>query len=147
MPGALHSDIEFTRRFLTERGVDWERIELVEGWFSDTLTRETRDRLGLTRASIVMIDSDLYSSALAALRFSRPVLADEAFLIFDDWHSVDLRNGLDGEARALAEFAEEASEFDFGRVDGSYSEASELVRVRRRRDSQVAPRPRTPRMH
>ncbi len=131
MPGALHSDIEFTRRFLTERGVDWERTGLVEGWFSDTLTAETREHLGLERASVVMIDCDLYSSARAALRFARPLLADHAVLLFDDWYSVDLRDGLEGEARAFAEFAEEAPEFEFERI-GSYSPASEIVQVRRR---------------
>ncbi|MEX2446823.1 MAG: class I SAM-dependent methyltransferase [Dehalococcoidia bacterium] len=130
MPGALWSDLDFTREFLTEHGVDWNRTVLVEGWFSDTLNDETRERLALRETSVVMIDCDLYSSALAALRFVRPLLADEAVILFDDWYSVDLSERLQGEARALAEFEGEAPEFEFTPA-GSYSRTSNVVRVRR----------------
>lgn len=131
-PGALRCDIEFAEEFLSSRGVDWSRTFLVKGWFSETLTDEVRQRLAIDRASLVMIDCDLYSSALEALRFLRPVLADEAVLFFDDWHSADgdASRFEAGEARALAEFAEEAPEFEFTPA-GSYSARSVIMRARR----------------
>ena len=42
--GEFRSDIEFTRKRLTEGGVDWNRTELIKGFFSDTLTPELREQ-------------------------------------------------------------------------------------------------------
>src|SRR5688572_22611720 len=50
-PGRCHSPLEFTTAVLEAEGVDWTRVTLVPGWFSDTLTAGTRATLGLSKAS------------------------------------------------------------------------------------------------
>lgn len=84
-PGLFASTRSATERYLAGSGVDLERVELVEGWFEDTLTRDTADELDLDKVSLVLIDCDLYSASKAALWFSEQFIDDEAVLIFDDW--------------------------------------------------------------
>ena len=82
--GEFRSDIEFTRKRLTEGGVDWDRTELVKGFFSDTLTPELRERLGLEKASLIMVDADLYTSSRDALAFCEPLIRDVSVIFFED---------------------------------------------------------------
>jgi O-methyltransferase len=84
-PGALKSSYDDTKKTMTAHGADWDRIELVRGWYDETLTPEVRERIGVRRAAVVMIDCVLYSSTLAALRFCEPLIADEAIVFLDDW--------------------------------------------------------------
>jgi len=64
MSGQYRCPEDFARAFLTERGVDWQRVVLIKGWFSDTCKPSTKTQHKMTKAGIVMIDSDLYSSAV-----------------------------------------------------------------------------------
>jgi O-methyltransferase len=57
----------------------------------------------MNRASVVLLDSDLYESAAQALEFLRDMLTDPAILIMDDWNAFDRDDGR-GERLALAEF-------------------------------------------
>lgn len=66
-------------------GADLRRIELVEGWYNDTLRPETKRRLDLRRAKVVNIDCDLHASTLSALRFVTDSLTDGMVILFDDW--------------------------------------------------------------
>lgn len=70
---------------LRRLGVDVDRVELIEGWFDETLTPELADRIG--SVDIAMLDADSYSSTVPVLEFLAPLLADHAWLIFDDWYS------------------------------------------------------------
>ena len=84
-PGQYKSTLAHTRAYLTKKGVDWQRVTLVPGWFSETLTEATKQQLGLAKASLVMIDCDTYSASRAALFFCASLLHDQAVIIFDDW--------------------------------------------------------------
>jgi O-methyltransferase len=106
-PGRCYSPLEFTTAVLEAEGIDWRRATLVPGWFSDTLTPATRDGLGLKKASVIMIDCDLYSSAKQALDFCAPLIQDEALLLFDEYHPRGLRGQYAGERRAFDEFLRE----------------------------------------
>jgi len=102
-PGDLEVPLELARANLTRRGVAWERVTLVKGWFDQTLTPELVEEHGIRKAGVIMIDSDLYSSARTALEFCAPFILDEAVLLFDDWGpDVDAANL--GERRAFEEF-------------------------------------------
>lgn len=68
--GEFHASFGGARRYLTSRGADWNRITLVPGWYDDTLTPDTAERLGLRKASVIMVDCDLYSSTVPCLRFA-----------------------------------------------------------------------------
>jgi hypothetical protein len=109
--GQFHSDIELTRTNLRRHGVDVNDVRLVPGWFAQSLTPETRQSLGVDHVDIVMIDSDLESSARIALDFCVP-LVSRTVIFFDDW---DIRGwavlGL-GEARAFDAWRAAHPEFE-----------------------------------
>jgi O-methyltransferase len=64
---------------------DRSRIDLVEGWYEETLKPDTLVRLGLKKARIINIDCDLYDSTLLALRFAAPLVGQGTVILFDDW--------------------------------------------------------------
>lgn len=78
-------------------------VEIVPGWFEETLTAQTADRLQLRRAAFVNIDCDLYESTVPVLRFVTPLLHTGSIVYFDDWFSY--RGSMDeGEPRAAREW-------------------------------------------
>jgi O-methyltransferase len=109
-PGDFRSTISTTRRYLRKKGVQLDRVVLVKGWFKDTLTRDTVDRLGLTKASLIMIDCDIYSSSREALWFCEPLIRETAVIFFDDWGWRSDLNEI-GQKEAFTEFMQEFSMF------------------------------------
>lgn len=79
------------------------RVQVVPGWFSDTLTETTRAKLGTMLAAIVNIDCDLHEAARQALEFVTPLLQDGTVVLFDDWLAFR-GNPNRGEQRACREW-------------------------------------------
>lgn len=104
-PRMYRSDLGATRSYLDRRGVDWGRVKLVKGWFDEVLTPDLVARHGIERASVIMVDCDIYSSAKVALRFCAPLIEDDAVVFFDDWTALAERDL--GEKRAFDEFLAE----------------------------------------
>lgn len=78
-------------------------IEVVAGWFEETLVEATAARLDLRRAAFVNVDCDLYESTVPVLEFVTPLLQNGTIVYFDDWYSVN--GSMDqGEARAAREW-------------------------------------------
>ena len=74
------------------------RLHLVEGFFSESLTRPDAGALG--EVAFARIDCDLYEPALDCLKYLGPRLASGSILIFDDWtHHQEF-----GETRAFLEW-------------------------------------------
>ena len=86
MPGQYRCPEDFARDFLTKRGVDWERVALIKGGFSDTCKPSTRTHHQMKKAGIIMVDSDLYSSAVEALAFCEPLIGEHTLIIFDEYY-------------------------------------------------------------
>jgi hypothetical protein len=72
---------------LSRHGMDWSRAELIEGFFSDSLTADLKRRLPFGPAGVVVLDCDLYSSTREALAWIAGLLGPTTVLLFDDWHS------------------------------------------------------------
>lgn len=109
-PGDYHSTIIATKKYLRKHNVDMDRVTLTKGWFDDTLTSETRNKVGLEKASVIMIDCDIYSASMTSLRFSLPLIKEKAIIIFDDWGwTVD--SDIKGQREAFQETLEELREF------------------------------------
>jgi O-methyltransferase len=106
-PGAYQSDMEFTLRVLKTYNVRMERVVLIKGFFESTLTPELKQTHRLQKASVIMVDCDMYLSAKEVLRFCQQLIVDEAMVVFDDWHTL-ADKGL-GEKRAFDEFLNEHS--------------------------------------
>jgi hypothetical protein len=80
-------------------------VEIVPGWFDETLTCQTAKRLDLRKAAFVNVDCDLYESTVPVLEFVTPILQSGTILYFDDWFSH--RGSMDhGEPRATREWLE-----------------------------------------
>ena len=77
------------------------REHLIKGFFSDSLTPQLQHELMNYKAAVVLIDSDLYESAVSVLYFIKPLLQTGSIVIFDDWGSFSAEAG---EQRALREF-------------------------------------------
>jgi O-methyltransferase len=99
--GELFSDVALTQQNLTRLGVPLERVELVPGWFEDSLTDATRKRLGIESVDIVMVDCVIESATRVALDFILPLIADRTIVFFDDWAIFDLEQRGLGEKAAF----------------------------------------------
>lgn len=102
--GQIQSSLEFAKKLLTRRGVDWKRTHLIKGWFKDTLNDDLRDGYEIQRVSIIMIDSDLYSSAVEVLAFCEPLMGRHTIILFDEWNAGGIAERNAGEKRAFDEF-------------------------------------------
>jgi O-methyltransferase len=100
---------EDVARNLSKHGVDWSRTTLIEGFFSDTLTRESKRRYPFRRVNVAFIDCDLYASTCEVLDWLPDLLSDGSILLFDDWHAFGEGDEL-GQPRAFAEFLEKNPE-------------------------------------
>jgi O-methyltransferase len=109
-PGQYKSTLRATRRYLSQEGVDLSRVALVKGWFRDTLNSETRARLRVAKASLVMVDCDIYSASREALWFCEPLIQDRAVVFFDDWGWRSDKNEI-GQREAFDEFLSEFAHF------------------------------------
>jgi len=141
-PGSDHEDggvwrvgqftcpVDVTLRNLNDLGVPLEKVQLVEGWFADTLAGPAKHPIH-RNVSIVMIDSDTYSSAKLALQYVEPILADLSVIFFDDWklNDLDIRNM--GEFRAFREFVDEHPNLEV-RLAPGYNRKSMAAVIRRR---------------
>lgn len=86
---------------LITAGTFSHREHLVKGFFSDSLTQQLQTEQKAFPASVVLIDSDLYESAVTVLEFIKPLLQTGTIIIFDDWGSFGAEAG---EQRAWREF-------------------------------------------
>lgn len=93
-------------KHLTAHGMDWSRASLMEGYFEDTLTSALKASLPRRSAGVVLLDCDLYSSTIVALRWLDDMLLDGSIVLFDDWDSYGDSEEL-GQQRALKEFLNE----------------------------------------
>jgi predicted O-methyltransferase YrrM len=129
-PGSYQIDEAFARRWLTRRGIDWERVFLIKGWFSDTLTPALLRQHSISRASVVMVDCDAYESAKEALRFCLPLLGERAVIFFDDWNSGGRAERNQGEKRAWDETVADLPGLDIDDM-GGYNANSRVLRITR----------------
>lgn len=85
------------------------REHLIKGFFSDSLTKQLQDEQKAFPIAVVLIDSDLYESAVTVLDFITPLLQTGSIVIFDDWGSFGSEAG---EQRAWREFLEKHTEIE-----------------------------------
>lgn len=120
MPGMFKSDVRRVAARLERAGLSPARGSLIKGWFEDTLTAETRERLNITHASVIMMDADMYTSTKTALEFCLPVIGQEAVVFFDDWWPYLAERNL-GEKKAFDEFLSDHREFSADQLPTEFS--------------------------
>lgn len=83
--GDMAVTLEDFQQILTEYGMNKSEYTLVSGFYEDSLTDDTRKKLGLKKAGLVYVDCDLYESTVPVLRFVLPILQTGTVIAFDDW--------------------------------------------------------------
>lgn len=94
----------FFRRLKRDK-VDLNKVHTIPGWFNETLTNDTRMKLLIKKASLIMVDCDLYESTNTVLDFIVEYLQDGTIIVFDDWFCFR-GNPNRGEQRAFREWLE-----------------------------------------
>lgn len=103
--GTFACDLPTFQKNLAKKGIPASEYRTIKGYFADTLTQETKKSLGIDKAAVVMIDSDIYEAAILALDFITDHLQDGTVIIFDEWFSY--RGHPDrGERRAFREWTQ-----------------------------------------
>ncbi|KPK35716.1 MAG: hypothetical protein AMJ65_17200 [Phycisphaerae bacterium SG8_4] len=103
--GAYSCTEDVFLRNIRDAGVDLADVVTLPGFYDQTLTPESKARLGLTKASLVMIDCDLYESTVPVLAFITDLVAQGTIIIFDDWYRYK-GSRQKGEQRACREWLE-----------------------------------------
>lgn len=103
--GGFRASLDEVKGLLPRGGVSDGRIELVKGWFNETLNDSTKTALAIKSAAIVYVDCDYYESTVPVLEFITDLLVDGSIVIFDDWFLFRGRSDR-GEQRAFYEWKE-----------------------------------------
>ena len=114
------------------RGVDWQRVALIKGWFSETCKPSTKTDHRMKKAGIIMVDSDLYSSAVEALNFCEPLIGEHTLIIFDEYYPGGRKDRFLGEEKAFSEFLEANPDITSIELGESYSFGSRMFLLERR---------------
>ncbi len=119
--GDFRQEMSVVKNRLTQQGIDWQRVHLEKGWFDDTCNDQFKATHGISKASVIMLDCDIYSSTKTALDFCQPLIHEHAVLVFDDWHSGDdLAEKNLGEKKAFEEFLQQNPDLQAEQI-GAYS--------------------------
>jgi hypothetical protein len=124
------STIEATRNYLKRQAVDLTRVRLVKGWFKETLTEQTRRDLAISKASVIMVDCDIYSASKEALAFCEPHIGNHAVFLFDDWGWREEKGEI-GQKEAFEEFLTEHPDLAAEPMP-AYSPQARVFLIRRR---------------
>lgn len=103
--GDFRCDINEFKTNIRNAGVDMNRVRIIPGWFDESLNEETKKKIPLQKAAVIMIDCDLYESTIPVLRFIEDYIQDGTIVIFDDWFCYR-GNPNKGEQRAFREWLE-----------------------------------------
>lgn len=104
--GALTTTVERFWEIVKAHGIYTDRIRTVEGYYSETLTAELRERFKREKRKIALatVDCDLYESAVPVFAFIEPLLQEGSVLYIDDLFAGYRGAPTKGVARAFLEF-------------------------------------------
>lgn len=103
--GKLKTSDETFKKIAYEHGIPKDRLELVKGYYCDTLTDELKRNYAGRKAAVAYIDCDLYSSTVDVLNFLEDFLQVGTIVVFDDWNCF-FGDPNKGERLAFREFCE-----------------------------------------
>jgi len=101
--GQFSCSKESVEQNLASNGMDMSRVNLIKGFYHDSLTDDLKTEHSFQPASVVLLDCDLYSSTIEALEWMDIYLQNGTVLLFDDWTSYGDSKDL-GQQKALEDF-------------------------------------------
>ena len=128
--GHYSSSLSSVVEKLNGLNVDWNRIRLFKGFYSNEYFTGLKKQNNLKKASIVVIDVDIYESCVPVLEFIKDYLVKGSILLFDDYNLFNNSNE-HGERRAFLEFKEKYQNYKFKKLfDFGYGgRAFEVIKI------------------
>ncbi len=108
--GQFACSLKAVKANLKSKGVDLGQVNLIKGYYEDSLTPALREQYTFKPAAVVMLDCDYYSSTTTALNWMEPYLRPGTILLFDDWYAFGGSEEL-GQQKAYREFLERHPEY------------------------------------
>jgi len=99
----FRTSIREYEQILAKEGINKEDVRIIKGWYSQTLTDNTKKAYNLKQACMVHIDCDYYESAIFVLDFITDLIDDGSVIIFDNYNFFRGCPQL-GERRAFSEW-------------------------------------------
>lgn len=100
--GNFTASKSFVNDFLIRYGVDKEKYDLIEGFYENSLNKSLFKKYKFKKASVILIDCDLYESTKVVLNFATKLIQNNTIIIFDDW---EITNKNKGEKLAFKEWS------------------------------------------
>ncbi len=103
--GQFEFGIDEVKRNLKRNDVDLSKVELIPGFYEETLNEALTLQLRRVnfKIAVLYLDCDLYESTLCVLNFIEEFLQNGSVICFDDWFSYGM-HPMKGQPRALTEF-------------------------------------------
>jgi len=83
--GDFFCDINEFKKNLFYAGINLKKVKIMQGWYDESLNEETKKKLSIKKAAVIMVDCDLYKSTVPVLNFIIDYLQDGTVIMFDDW--------------------------------------------------------------
>ena len=121
--GNYAASLEEVDGHLRRSRADMTRITLIKCWF-DNIPQS----VGMAPATVVVIDCDLYESAVEVLKFIGPKLVPGSIILFDDWYAYDA-DPAKGEQFAWYQYLAEHRDIQYGTLFnfGKYGKTIEIT--------------------
>jgi len=108
--GQFNCSLENVQKKLKFFGVKKHDVNLVKGYYEQTLTETLSKELGNKKLRLLHIDCDLFDSTKVALNFSKKFLQEGSLILFDDYYLFS-GSSEKGERGAFEEFLKENPKF------------------------------------
>ena len=80
-------------------------VNIVKGWFSDTLTDSLLENFGNKKIGIVHVDCDIYTATVEVLEYiiQNDLLCDGSIIVYDDWGAYLMNDSTKHDEYSVAE--------------------------------------------
>ena len=108
--GNFTASKNFVNNFLIKYGAKKENYDLIEGFYDESLNKNLLKKYKFKKASIILVDCDLYESTKTVLTFATKLIQNNTIIVFDDW---GITNKNKGEKLAFKEWSESNPKLSF----------------------------------
>ncbi len=110
--GKLKFDKNKFVELVKKEGITEDELIIVKGFYEESLNQKLIDQLSPTKAAVIYIDCDLYTSTVSVLDFIKHFLQPGTIIIFDDWNCF-YGDKTRGQKKAFSEFLNSNKNFVF----------------------------------
>jgi len=87
--GSFAASLDLVKGNLEKHNADMQKITLIKGFYEDILNDALFEKYNFKKASVVLIDCDMYKSTVPVLKFITKFLVKGTIILFDDYYITD----------------------------------------------------------